>query len=322
MSRAGTPIRDGFSALVHEPALVAAELTWRWCFGFSALLLGICSGALFLNGLKVSKTDQFLISTLQPQLLAAALQDIFRGSLPQFLLEQALLLLGLTLMWAYAAAAGRAATLNRLLAMFSSSDEPQPAAWHFRPLFLLELLRAMWTQIAIAVTLFLVVYGSNKAANQQPMAAAVALSFGVAFALLVGFSLNWYLGLAPLFCLRNGVHPREAMGEAIDFSAEYGGCLTLIGLAFFVLRLLWLAVMSFIFLAPLKLVGKVNGRWIALLVGLIALVYFAGADVLRLARWGAYISLLEDSSHSTAEPEIEPLPPISPPDLSPLEGLA
>ena len=78
------------------------------------------------------------------------------------------------------------------------------------------------------------------------MAAAVALSFGVAFALLVGFSLNWYLGLAPLFCLRNGVHPREAMGEAIDFSAEYGGRLTLIGLAFFVLRLLWLAAMSFI----------------------------------------------------------------------------
>src|SRR5215469_16150907 len=167
MSRAGTPIRDGFSAIAHEPALLAAELTWRWCFGFSALLLGICSGALFLNGLKVSKADQFLISTMQPQLLAAALQDIFHGSLPRFLLEQALLLLGLTVMWAFAAAAGRAATLNRLLAMFSSSDEPQPERWHFRRLFLLEMLRAMWMQITVAVAIFLFVYGADKAANQR-----------------------------------------------------------------------------------------------------------------------------------------------------------
>src|ERR1700759_2714403 len=125
MPRASTPIRDGLSAVAHEPALLAAELTWRWCFGLSALLLAICSGALFLNGLKVSKADRFLISTLQPQLLATALSDIFRGSLPRLLLEQTLLLLGLTVMWAFAAAAGRAATLNRLLAMFSHSDEPQ-----------------------------------------------------------------------------------------------------------------------------------------------------------------------------------------------------
>ena len=322
MARTSTPIRDGFSAIMHEPALLAAELTWRWCFGFSALILAICSAALFLNGLRVSKADQFLISTLQPQLLAVALQDIFRGSLPRFLLEQSLLLLGLTLMWSYAAAAGRSATLNRLLSMFSSSDDPPPAAWRFRPLFLLELLRAMWTQITIAVTLFLVVYGSNKAANQQPFVAALALSFGVAFALFVGFSLNWYLGVAPLFCLRNSIHPREAIEDAIDFSAEHGGRLCLIGLAFMVLRFGWLAAMSFVFLAPLKLVGNGHGRWVALVAALVALIYCAGADVLRLARWGAYISVLEDSSHTTAEPEAEQPPPISPPDLLPLEGLA
>ena len=321
MARAATPIRDGFSAVLHEPALLAAELTWRWCFGFSALLLAICSGALFLNGLKVSKADQFLISTLQPQLLAAALRDILRGSLPGFLLEQALLLLGLTLMWAYAAAAGRAATLNRLLAMFSTSDEPQPADWHFRSLFLLELLRAMWAQIAIGVTLLLVVYGSNEAANQRPFAAALALSFGVAFALLAGFSLNWYLGVAPLFCLRDGVHPRDAIAQAAEFSGKHGGRLLLIGLVFSLMRLFWLAAMTSVCAAPLKLVGKVNGRWVALLIGLLMLIYFAGADMLRLARWGAYVSLTEDCSHPTVASAEEPTP-IPTPDILPLEGLA
>lgn len=321
MSRAGTPIRDGFSAVAHEPALLAAELAWRWCFGFSALLLGICSGALFLNGLKVSKADQFLISTLQPQLLAAALSDIFHGSLPRFLLEQALLLVGLTVMWAYAAAAGRAATLNRLLAMFSASDEAQPAEWHFRQLFLLELLRAMWTQIAVAVTVFLFVYGADQAANQRPFAAAISLSFGVAFALLVGWSLNWYLGLAPLFCLRNGVRPPEAIGQAMGFSSDHGGRLFLIGLVFLLVRMIWAGAMSFVLLAPMNLAGKLNGRWIALLMGMVALVYCAGADWLRLAQWGAYVSLLEDSS-SPVEPDTQLPAPVSPPDLLPLEGLA
>jgi hypothetical protein len=208
-----------------------------------------------------------------------------------------------------------------MLAMFSSGDEQQTMQWHFPSLFLLELLRAMWTQIAITVTAVLFVFGSMLATNQRPVAAALALSFGVAFAVLVGWSLNWYLGLAPLFCLRNGVRAREALEQALDFSSVHGGRLLLIGLTFFVVRLFWAAALSFVFLAPLNLAGKANGRWIALLMALVAVVYCAGADWLRLAQWGAYISLLEDSS-SLVEPDPVPPEPVSPPDLLPLEGLA
>ena len=39
--------QDGFAALRHEPALLAAELTWRWCFGLSAWGLGIISDRAF-----------------------------------------------------------------------------------------------------------------------------------------------------------------------------------------------------------------------------------------------------------------------------------
>ena len=80
---------------MHEPALLAAELAWRWCFGLSAWILGIISIRLFLDSLTVRPVDQFLLHTMQPILLIEALQHIFRGSLSRFLLGQTVLLPGL-----------------------------------------------------------------------------------------------------------------------------------------------------------------------------------------------------------------------------------
>ncbi len=323
MSRtsAPTPFRDGFAALGHEPALLAAELAWRWCFGFSALALGIVSIGLYLDSLKVSKSDQFLLGTVQPQLLAEALRHIFRGSLSRFLLQQAVLIFGLTLLWSFASAVGRAATLRRLVEMFSTSDEPESTRWHFRSIFLLQLMRAMWTQIAIAAGIALFLYGSVMASRERPLAAAFAISFGVGFAALVGFYLNWYLGIAPLFCIRNGVSARDAVDEALSFSSKHGGRLFLLGLGFFLLRSIWAGAMWMVLLAPLNLSGKINAHWIGLLMGIVALIYCGGADLLNLARWGSYVSLTYEDSRPIPEPETAS-PTIPPPELLTLEGLA
>lgn len=323
MSRASrpTPFRDGFAALGHEPALLAAELAWRWCFGFSALALSVVSLGLYLDSLKVSKADQFLLGTVQPSLLAEALRHIFRGSLSRFLLEQAVLIFGLTLLWSFASAVGRAATLRRLVAMFSTSDVPEPTEWHFRSIFLLQLMRAMWTQIALAVGIVLFLYGSVMASRERAVAAALSISFGVGFAALVGFYLNWYLGIAPLFCIRNGVSARDAVDQALSFSAAHGGRLFLMGVGFFLLRLVWAETMWLVLLAPLNLTGKINGRWIGLLMAMIALIYFGGADLLNLARWGSYVSLTYEESRSAPLPEAPPQT-MQPPEMLPLQGLA
>ncbi len=320
-SSAPTPFRDGFAALGHDPTLLAAELAWRWCFGFSALVLGAVSIGLYLDSLNVSKADQFLLGTVQPQLLAEALRHIFRGSLSRFLLEQAVLILGLTLLWSFASAIGHAATLRRLVAMFSSSDEPESTEWHFPSIFLLQLVRAMWTQIAVAVGIVLFLYGSVMAGRERPLAAALSLSFGVGLAALAGFYLNWYLGIAPLFCIRNDVSARLAVDQALSFSAEHGGRLLLMGVGFFLLRLVWAGTMWLVLLAPLSLAGKMSDRWIALLMGMIALVYFAGADLLNLARWGSYVSLTYEDLRP-AQVEDVPAQLLPPPEMLSLEGLA
>jgi hypothetical protein len=324
MPRASTAshFRDGFAALAHEPALLAAELTWRWCFGISMLAVAIFSTGIFLDGLEVSKADDFLLSTLQPQLLATALRHIFRGSLSRFLLAQALLTLGITLLWSFASAAGRAATLRRLVAMLGSDDEAQPATWNFGSIFLLQLLRAMWVQIAIAITVLLLIYGATMANLERPLLAALALSFGVGVTAIIGFSLNWYLGIAPLFCIRNGASARRAVEQTIEFSNRQSGRLFLIGLVFLAIRLFWMATMGVVFVAPLNLVGTIDGRWIALLMGLMLLFYFVGADALLLARWGAYVSLVEDDSHPDLAPELSAEIPPAALEIIPLEGLA
>jgi hypothetical protein len=82
-------------------------------------------------------------------------------------------------------------------------------------------------------------------------------------------------------------------------------------------------MMGLLFLAPLNLAGAIGNRWVALMMGLVMLLYFVGADALALARWGAYVSLAEEDSHPAPQPEPEMPPPTLPPiEIVPLEGLA
>jgi hypothetical protein len=311
-----SPFQDGFAALWHEPALLAAELAWRWCFGFSAWALAIISGGLFLDSLKLSRADEFLLSTLQPQLLSSAMQHVFRGSLTRFVLEQSVLLLGLTLLWCFAATVGRAATLRRLVAMFSVDDEPGPMTWQFAPIFVLHLLRAAWSLIATAVVIACLMMGSVMAGNVRAGLAALWWVGGTALTWWVGTTLNWFLGIAPLFCIRSGASAMDALVQSVDFVSRRGGRLTLLGLGFVPFRLVWLATMALAMFAPLSLTRYLAPGWVLLIMAAIALIYFAGADLLNLARLAAYVSLAEDDAHPTPEPEsVNPLDPA--PDPTP-----
>lgn len=307
---AHSPFQDGFAALWHEPALLAAELTWRWCFGLAAWSLAIISGALWLDSLQVSPSDELLLNTLQPRLLQGAVQHIFRGSLTRFLWGQTVLILGLIVLWAVAATAGRAATVRRLVAMFSYEELPYPT-WEFHPIFALSLLRAMWTLIAFAALMISLVAGSIMVNSQRAAAAAFLLAFGTGLSLTFGAMLNWFFGLAPVFCTRNGATAPEALAQSIDFFSRQASRLLGLGFLFAMLRLVWAGTMVFAVFAPLRLVNHVARGWIALIMALVALVYFAGADLLYLARLGAYVALAEDDSHTTETPQaVRPAEPI------------
>ena len=111
-----------------------------------------------------------------------------------------MLLLGVTLLWCFAATAGRAATLRRLVAMFSADDESIPMTWQFAPIFVLHLLRAAWSLIAFSVAIACLIIGSVMADERprQDWRRSSWCSESVCHAGL-GRLLNWFLGMAPLF---------------------------------------------------------------------------------------------------------------------------
>ena len=211
--------------------------------------------------------------------------------------------------------------------MFGAEDETSSTRWNFAPIFVLQLLRATWSLIAFVVAAGFLVSGIVTAQDEHPFRAAMALSFGVGLSALTGILLNWYFGLAPLFCVRNNVGAEEALHQTVAFSNRQSRRLLLLGAGFLLLRLVWTASMSFVFLSPLSLLAQIDGRWVALLMGVAALVYFAGVDLLHLARWGSYVSLAEEDANPAPEPEM-PLPNLNlsprndPPDVIPLVGLA
>jgi len=299
----GSPFKDGFAALWHDPALLAAELAWRWCFGFAAWALVIISGGLFLDSLKISPADEFLLGTFQPQLLSGAFQHIFRGSLTRFVLEQSVLLLCVTLLWCFAATVGRAATLRRLVAMFSADDEPGPMTWQFVPIFVLHLLRAAWSLIAVSVAIACLIIGGVMAGKNHAGVAALWLVSGTGLACWFGAALNWFFGVAPLFCIRNGASAMDALAQSVDFVSRRGSRLFLLGLGFLPLRLVWLGTMTLAMFAPLSLARHLAVGWVLLIMAAIALLYCAGADLLSLARLAAYVSLAEDDAHPVPAPQ-------------------
>ena len=310
-----SPFQEGFAVLREEPLLFVAELTWRWCFAVAAWLIVLLAAALFLDSLKVSALDRFLLSTMQPALAGSALTHILGGALLRYLWVKFFVLLGLTVLWAFAAAAGRAASLRSLVSLTGGDDCDEAVGWQFRPMFQLHLLRALWTWIAIGCLAASLLLGYQMLAAGRTARGAFFYVFGVAFSLVFGLMLNWTFGLAPLFCIRNQVNAREAVSLTLDFCARQGGRLFGLSLGFLALRMVWAGAMFLLVLAPTSLGNRVAIGWVLLLMGLLFLIYLAGADALCLARLGAYAALADIDAQP--EPEPEPNPSPEPPSWAP-----
>ena len=306
--RPNSPFQEGFAVLRDEPLLLASELTWRWCFALAAWLITLVAIVLFLDSLNVSVLDRLLLGTARPALERSALNHIFSGALLRAVWIKFIVLAGLTVMWSFAAALGRAASLRSLVALFGGADDQAGGVWRFRPMFQLHLLRALWTWISISCLVASFLLGTAMQQQRHAARAAFFYVFGVAASIVFGVILNWIFGLAPLFCIRNQTDARDAASLTIEFCWRQGGRLFGLSLAFLALRLVWAGSMFFLLLAPTGLGKNIAIGWVLLMVFSLLLVYLAGADTLYLARFGAYASLADIDAQPEPEPERNPSP--------------
>ncbi len=312
-----SPFQEGFSALREEPLLLAAEITWRWCFALAAWLITLFAAAMFLDSLPVSSLDRFLIGTLNPVLERSALNHVFHGALLRYLWIKFIVLVGLTVLWAFAAAVGRAASLRNLIALSGGEDRDEDAGWQFGAMLQLHLLRAAWIWIAFGCLIASLLLGNQMSQQRHPARAAFFYVFGVGLSLVFGVILNWILGLAPLFCIRAHANTRDALSLTLDFCTRQGGRLFGLSVAFLALRLVWFGAMFFLVLAPTGLGRHVAIGWQLLMMGFLFLIYLAGADALYLARLAGYASLADIDAQPAPEPLAEPAPQLWTPAFLP-----
>ena len=114
MTRSGL-VRAGFAAAFRRPAVIAAEIVWRWSFGAAAGALVSVAVLRFLNSLTVTDGDLLALRSRIPLLMADAILHIFQGSGPRLLRMTFIVAPAVSALWILAASAGRAATLRALL---------------------------------------------------------------------------------------------------------------------------------------------------------------------------------------------------------------
>jgi hypothetical protein len=317
-----SPFREGFAALREEPLLLAAELTWRWCFGVAAWLIVLLAAALFLDSVRVTALDRFLLGTMSPMLERSALNHIFHGGLLRLVWLKFIVLAALSVLWALAAAVGRAASLRNLIALTSGDDLDEDAGWQFRPMFQLHLVRALWLWIALSCLTASLLLGYDLMQQGRAARGAFFYVFGFSLSLVFGVMLNWIFGLAPVFCIRNQANAGDALALTLDFCTRQAGRLMGLSAAFLAVRIVWFSAMFFLVLAPTGLGKHVALGWQLLLMGLLLLIYFAGADALYVARLGAYAALAEIDAQPAPEPAPLPDPQPWTPYIPPPQPLA
>ncbi len=290
MSR--TPVADGFRAVFRGPGLVLAEIAWRWSFGTAAWLLIVLTFREYLASMRFTDADWLLIRTRQPFLVAQALAHAIEGSGARLVKAGLLVTLALAVFWIAAASVGRVATLTALLGRTVKFPVGSVLGLHF--------LRA-----ALLLTAVIGFFGAAILAGYTTPADPAdpgALMAGVLFFLLIGVVVgflwsvvNWFLSVAPIFVLRDGRDTFGAIADSVAFFRRRAGPVTGVTLMFDFFRIMLLVLATVAALTPIGAIRQASAiPAVAWFVCGVAMLYFAVADFLYIARLAVYVNLAEE----------------------------
>ena len=312
-------IRAGFRAVVRRPALVLGEVAWRWAFGAAAWTLVIFAIRRILAHVDITQAELLLARHSDVFLIADACAHIVVQVLPQLGRECLVLAPAIAVLWIAAATLGRAITLQSLSStdVIPSADAPadprtlrlsdagafEPRDLHFGPLLALNFIRAVFTLAALIAFLGALFLTGLAMPAQNPAAGALV---GILVAALIGFfwsAVNWFLALAPIWIVRDGRPALRSIADSVDLYRRGPGPYLGIASWFGFLRA---AALVAAFVAALLASQATLAASIALCV-VIALIYFAVADFLYIARLAAFVAL--DESFQLSAISSQPIAP-------------
>ncbi len=286
-----TPIRDGFRATWRSRGLVPAEIFWRWAAGAAFWALLILSFIEYFGSLEVSKANEFLWKLGYPPLAAEALVDTIAGSGNKLLMIAAILIPGTAIIWTFAAAIGRTATLRVLMPERTVRFRTMLGISFFRSAALLAALVAFAGVFTIAQRL----YSDGPGIEPHPARAIWTLILGWLLVGCVWSVANWFLSLAPVVAVEQNCDALAASIGSVRLVGERLGPFVRVSAAFGALHLLAFGLFSVISGFPFMFLA-VSVKLVLILLVLMTLFYFAIVDFLYIARLGAYTALAKNES--------------------------
>ncbi len=318
------PVRSGFRAVVRQPVLILAEIAWRWSFGAAAWVLLVLCIRRILAGIDISQAEYLLARRSDMFLIADAFARVLYQALPALVRFAAILTPALAVIWILAATLGRAATLQSILqechperasAASESKDPYSDTNTNWVGLLALNFLRAAFTLATLLAFIGIMILAglAFPAQGANPTATAVIWVILAALAAFFWTIINWFLALAPIWIVRDGHGPFRAIADSLTLfrshAAPYVGAAWWFG--FIRAFILLLAFVAALFAAAAASTTR------AAIAGLlIALLYFAAADFLYIARLAAFVALNDSSQLSAVSvqpftPEPQPAVPQS-----------
>jgi hypothetical protein len=290
-----SPTLEGFAAMVRQPSFGAAEIAWRWSFGFAAAFLLTFSFVQYLDTLPVTARDIFFLRTGQSALVSQALARIFQGSTPRLILATLILVPALALAWAILGAIGRAATLRELVRYFRTGAEHETAGTPVRSIFGLNFLRLAAT-LAAAVGCFGAVLLAGMASSPKNPAPGSALLIFLMLFMLVSLAwatINWFLSLSAVFVVSGQQDTFGALSAAANLCRTRSGSVFAAGTWFGLAHLTAFVVATSIVAFPLAFLGFLPTGIVLGGVLVVTLIYFAVTDFLYVGRLAAYVAIVE-----------------------------
>lgn len=290
--------RAGFRAVWRQPALVLAEIAWRWSWGLASLaVLAVCART-FLLSITVTDAELVELRSQAPVLVADAINRMLEGSGAILARMAAVAVPAMALLWIVTASLGSAAVLRALL--------PQAGKPKMQTLLGVHFLRAAAALAAILGYMGAAIVASRVTAPAEDVTPQEAATHLVAFVLvflgivavvaLAWGTVNWYLSLSPVLVVRDGRDTFGALGDAWALVRRHRREFWGVGFLSAMLRLFFMGVLTVVSIPPLYLIGEVPGWVVWAIIALFTLIYFAVADYLYVARLAAYIEIAEKDS--------------------------